>query len=692
MVGYNNERNGESPLEEAPIRSMERLRKSGVNNFILTQRNRLPAIFVALAFGAIGVIAVNLSHAATLTTNQEAENGTVSGCAAKVSDSNASAGQAVTFGGGACNNLSATAGASLPISYSLSSLTGTIYYVSPSGSDSNSGTVGSPFATLSKAVSTAASGATIVLRGGTYRQGGLSIDKTLKIIAYPGETPVFNGAAAVSSSSGWTVSGSLSYRSYTPMPVTDGSGISFSSCQNQSSSCMGRYPDQVWVGSSQYQQVASTGAVTTGKFYVDSTNNRLYMLTTDLSAGSIEISNLRTFATVSAASVTLKGFEFIRYSNTASDYGVLELYGTADNTLVDNIYESDDAFEAIGIAPTGTDLNQHSTVQNSTIVYSNWMGVAANATDYFKLDHDNISNMNQYGEFTASPQSGSLKTSRTWYTSVLNSKIMNDKSNGLWFDQSNYDATVAGNDVENNTNYGVFYEISDRIYVVNNLIKNNGEQGLHISGSSNAYVVNNTFVGNYEQMGLYVDDRSIAGCSDPAQPLCANSYSSDRDTYHTHLATMTWIPTLNLAINNIFAYPAGNEYCGNNNAVCITHTNQTATVDISTILHHADPTNNIPQTVMDGNVYANGTGTLIYIVQLNTYTLLSAFSTAMAGSPVNISGMEALGHAGNSYLNTDGSATSTLTPLESSAYAVPTDTNINPYVPAGTKHYGVLWK
>jgi hypothetical protein len=666
--------------------------KTGVTRYFLILRNRLPAVLVAIAFGAIGTIAINLSHAAVLSTNQEAENGTISGCAAKVNDNNASATQAVTFGGSTCSNPAATAGAALPISYNLASLTGTVLYVSPTGSDSNTGTVSSPYATLSKAVSVAPSGGTIVLRGGTYRQGGVSIGTSVKIIAYPGETPIFNGAAAVSSSSGWTVSGSLSYRAYTPMPVTDGSGISFSSCQNQTSSCLGRYPDQVWVGSTQYQQVGSTGSVTAGKFYVDTTNNRLYMLTTDLSTGSIEISNLRTLATVSAPNVTLEGFELIRYSNSASDYGVLEFLGAADYSLVDNIYESDTAFEAMGYAPTGNDLNQHSTIKDSTIVYSNWMGVAANATDNFTLDHDDISNMNQYGEFTASPQSGSLKTSRTWYTVVTNSKIMNDKSSGLWFDQSNYQVTVAGNDVENNTNYGVFFEISDYVYAINNYIKNNGEENLHISGTSDAYVVNNTLVGGYDQMGLYVDNRSIAGCSDPAQPLCANSYSSDRDTYHTHQATMTWIPGVNLVIDNVFAYPAGNEYCGTSNGICITHTNGSATVDISSIIHHANASTGVPQTIIDGNVYANGTGSLIYIVQLNTYTNLSTFASAMAGSPVNISGFEAIGHAGNSYLNTDGSPTSTLSTLQGSAYAVPTDTNINPYVPAGTKHYGVLWK
>src|SRR5688500_5717275 len=43
-------------------------------------------------------------------------------------------------------------------------------YVSPSGNDANAGTAAAPYRTVGKAVSATASGGTIVLRGGTYRE------------------------------------------------------------------------------------------------------------------------------------------------------------------------------------------------------------------------------------------------------------------------------------------------------------------------------------------------------------------------------------------------------------------------------------------------------------------------------------------------------------------------------------------
>lgn len=645
---------------------------------------------------AVVVIFALATHASTPTSSGEAESGSLASCASSISDTSASNSGAVKFSDCASSgtgNPAADAGATLPISYNLSSLSGAVKYVSPTGSDtSGDGSVGSPYATLAKAISVSSSGGNIVLRGGLYRgQGSMTISKSLAIIAYPGETPVFSGSATVSG--GWTAAGSLSYRSYTPIPVTTGSGINFSACQNQTSSCVGQYPDQVWQGGSQLQQVSSQGAVTAGKFWVDETNNRLYMATSDVDNGGIEVSDQRKFASILAPNVTLKGFKVIRYSNTASDYGVISSVGTADNELMQDMYISDTSFLAVNFGPSGTsDLNEHSTIKDSTIQYSNWMGVSALATNYFTLDHDDVSNMNQLNEFTSSPQSGSLKTSRTWYTTVKNSKITNDNTVGIWFDQSNYKVTVANNYFQGNTGANIFFEISDFLYAVNNFIDARGSlNGIEMSGSTDTYVVNNTIIGGQDTVASYIDSRSIAGCSTGANGSCGPS-SSDIDNYHTHQATLTWIPTINLVLNNIISRPDGVRYCGTSSTFCMTYTRSETSETLNTLIHKADASNNIPQTLFDGNVMANGSGLVMNIPSYGTYTSLSAFSSAMAGSPVSISGFEVHGLVGNQYVNTDGSPTSALSSQESNAAAVPTDSYINPYVPAGTKHYGVTWQ
>lgn len=99
----------------------------------------------------------------------------------------------------------------------VSAATQATYYISPSGNDSSLGTIGSPFQTITKArdiVRTINSNMTgdiyIYLRGGDYRisntitfepQDSGTNGYRIYYQAYPGETPVLNGATKVT---GWT--------------------------------------------------------------------------------------------------------------------------------------------------------------------------------------------------------------------------------------------------------------------------------------------------------------------------------------------------------------------------------------------------------------------------------------------------------------------------------------------------------
>jgi hypothetical protein len=74
----------------------------------------------------------------------------------------------------------------------------TIYYVSPQGSDSNPGTLGLPWKTISKAARSVTQGDTIYIREGIYHevvyvdQDG-TINYPIRIKAYPGENPILDG-------------------------------------------------------------------------------------------------------------------------------------------------------------------------------------------------------------------------------------------------------------------------------------------------------------------------------------------------------------------------------------------------------------------------------------------------------------------------------------------------------------------
>lgn len=77
---------------------------------------------------------------------------------------------------------------------------GATYYVATDGADTNPGTLASPWRTLQHAADSLAPGDTVYARGGVYHErvritkSGTSADGFITFAAYPGETPVMDGA------------------------------------------------------------------------------------------------------------------------------------------------------------------------------------------------------------------------------------------------------------------------------------------------------------------------------------------------------------------------------------------------------------------------------------------------------------------------------------------------------------------
>ena len=82
-------------------------------------------------------------------------------------------------------------------------------HVSPTGSDSASGSADQPYRTINKAASVAQPGDTVIVHGGTYREwlkpihGGTSESNRIEYRAAPGETVLVKGSERVTT---WTPS------------------------------------------------------------------------------------------------------------------------------------------------------------------------------------------------------------------------------------------------------------------------------------------------------------------------------------------------------------------------------------------------------------------------------------------------------------------------------------------------------
>ena len=98
------------------------------------------------------------------------------------------------------------------------------YYVSVKGSDTNTGSITAPFQSINKALSHAAPGDQVVVRGGTYHQevrfpkSGYP-GKYISLKNYPGEKPVIDGSKTVVS--GWMALVTVSNVSYVSIEGLD---------------------------------------------------------------------------------------------------------------------------------------------------------------------------------------------------------------------------------------------------------------------------------------------------------------------------------------------------------------------------------------------------------------------------------------------------------------------------------------
>lgn len=91
---------------------------------------------------------------------------------------------------------------------------GNTYYVATTGSDTNPGTLASPWRTVKKGIQSLTAGTTLLIRGGTYveriqnpTQVAGTVSQPILVKAYPGETPIIQGLLWLNNSTYWTFNG-----------------------------------------------------------------------------------------------------------------------------------------------------------------------------------------------------------------------------------------------------------------------------------------------------------------------------------------------------------------------------------------------------------------------------------------------------------------------------------------------------
>lgn len=398
-------------------------------------------------------------------------------------------------------------------------------FVVPRGDQSGTGTLASPFGSLGVAAAKAGAGATIVMRGGTYRESvSLPTGKRLTIQSYPNEAVWLDGSAVVS---GWQQSGSVWVK--TDWTHLFDHRVSTSLNADESSRFidpawpMAGYPDQVWMGGTALRQVKSLSEVSAGEFFVDEVGKRL-IIGSDPSGRTVEASVLTKALAVYTEGTVIRGIGMRRYANTFAYGGAVSL--RVPRNVLENVVVTQNA-------TTGIDSwAREQLLDRVTVTESGALGLGFHKADGLRVTNSRIA-QNNIEHFKGAPVSGGMKVTRTRGARVTFSVFDANTTIGLWFDDSSYDVLIAGNTFARNGDNGLFFECGDTMLVVNNYFVANAKAGIKVQDASHVRAWNNLFSDNTLTVELEQDSRRS---DDPQIPFVINDVQ-----YY----------------NNVFAYGTG---------------------------------------------------------------------------------------------------------------------------------------
>lgn len=411
-------------------------------------------------------------------------------------------------------------------------------FVSPTGSDTGTGTITSPFKTVSKALAKNTNGQTVVLRAGTYHEQVIvPPNHAATIQPYPNEAVWFDGTKTLDSfaatGGAWAAPYDLKLDA-SPTYVQgapDGTAAGWQFV-NQAYP-MASHPDMIWLNNTEQKEVASLSKVVAGTFYVDDANSKLY-LGSDPTGKTVRASDLQWAFSLRAPGTVLRGFGIRRFADSVYQQGAITSY--YESQTLDNMTILDSATAGVGF------FKPNSTIKNTTVDGSGQIAIQASKADNLTLDNVSVTDSNDE-HFNPGPSAGGVKITTTRNVVFKNSEILRTVGNQFWADESSYNITVANNEIMDGDRYGIFIEISSTASIVNNIVANNAYDGVMIADTDKVNVWNNTIVNNRRAVAMVQDSRRI-------QQLSVAGHDNRRTQPDL---TMPWVIGNSTIVNNIMA-------------------------------------------------------------------------------------------------------------------------------------------
>lgn len=402
-----------------------------------------------------------------------------------------------------------------------------LIFVAPGGSDGADGAIATPFATLGHAIQVAnakSAGArwTIVLRGGDYREGELTITRpNITVQAYPGEHARLLGSIA-QDAGGFAGAGPYTKTLTAPDPDFLELDCSDTFPGNPGAKDPGaETPLSVSVQGVPLRRVL--GAPAAGQYAYDAATNTLTLADAPT---EVEIPSFLYAIRSRADGTRIAGLDVQGYATCTLDWskttggktfykGSILLYkdtpGDAPGMVLEGSTVALNTGGGVALAH-GNDI----TLRNNVIVDNGHCGVQAGRMNRLVLTGNDIS-YNNVRRWDTTTDAG-MKATHIEDGVLWGNRFAENVGQGFWCDQhcgasdpigTNRWFVFAANLMARNDENGLFYEVSHHAVVASNVAHANGRAGLFVSGSRNVQLWNNTLIDNDVEALSYMGNLSV---------------------------------------------------------------------------------------------------------------------------------------------------------------------------------------
>ena len=401
----------------------------------------------------------------------------------------------------------------VPQTYSVPAGAPHVYHVAPDGKAGASGTVAEP-TTLESALERVVTGDVVVLRGGTYRTGGLKLNQGITLQPHGDERPVLKGTRVATE---WQAVGGNAWRTswktlFPAKPLgwwrreREGAKTPLHRFNN----------DMVFVDGEPLRSAGWEGELDAKSFYVDYDSGHVY-IGTDPKDRLVEITAfdnaiVRVSREAHGKPSDRKGFTMRGLTLTQYAYRAIDIEGKKPATLVSE-EPTDDPIgpqvpgtfgqEVVGTTLENVTITHTSrvagyfrgdklTIRNSLFSDTSTEGVYVIASADVLLER-NVFRRNNVEKLTGYyPAAVKIFNQSHRVTCRDNLVIDNPDSNGIWYDVGNVDGVFVNNWVENAID-GFFFEISKGAICAGNVFVG-CHKGVRVLNARDVRVYQNTFV------------------------------------------------------------------------------------------------------------------------------------------------------------------------------------------------------